>query len=284
MAKSMQSPRLPKLTEASLTAEQKALAESIKSGPRGQFKMSGPFAIYLHSPAFGELAQQLGGHLRFKTSVPPRLMEFAILVTASHWKAQYEWAMHAPMAEKQGVKPQTVRDLQAGRAAQIGAARRDGDLCLRQGALRETARQQAGLQSRVQAARRSRHRRAGRHPRLLRHGVDDAQHFHGAAARGHQSAVQGAGEVISFAHCRDSDEFRRDKPGPLAMLRERAARSKKANYYATRPIGLPPDCMASLGEAPRADGFVHALLQQLEKAVLRHGRRRSARPGRNRSP
>jgi 4-carboxymuconolactone decarboxylase len=43
-------------------------------------------------------------------------MEFAILVTAAHWKAQYEWAMHSPMAEKQGVKPQTIRDLQAGRA------------------------------------------------------------------------------------------------------------------------------------------------------------------------
>jgi 4-carboxymuconolactone decarboxylase len=112
----MQSPRLPKLAEGTLTADQRALAESIKSGPRGQFRMSGPFAIYLHSPAFGELAQKLGGHLRFKTSVPPRLSEFAILCTAQHWKAQYEWFMHAPMAENQGVKPQTVRDIQAGRA------------------------------------------------------------------------------------------------------------------------------------------------------------------------
>jgi 4-carboxymuconolactone decarboxylase len=112
----MQSPRLPKLALETLTAEQQALAESIKSGPRGQFRMAGPFAIYLHSPAFGELAQKLGGHLRFKTSVPPRLSEFAILVTAQHWKAQYEWAMHAPMAEKQGVKPQTIRDIQSGRA------------------------------------------------------------------------------------------------------------------------------------------------------------------------
>ncbi len=116
MPKSLQSPRLPELSEETLTTEQRALAESIKSGPRGQFKMAGPFAIYLHSPSFGELAQKLGGHLRFKTSVPPRLMEFAIVVTAAHWKAQYEWAMHAPMAEKQGVKPQTIRDLQAGRA------------------------------------------------------------------------------------------------------------------------------------------------------------------------
>jgi 4-carboxymuconolactone decarboxylase len=113
---SLQSPRLPELTETGLTSEQRALAESIKSGPRGQFKMSGPFAIYLHSPAFGELAQKLGGHLRFHTSIAPRLMEFAILVTAAQWKAQYEWAMHAPMAEKAGVKPATIRDLQAGRA------------------------------------------------------------------------------------------------------------------------------------------------------------------------
>ncbi len=77
--------------------------------------MSGPFAIYLHSPTFGELAQKLGGHLRYKTSVQPRLSEFAILCTAQHWKAQYEWFMHAPMAEKAGVKPETVRDIQAGR-------------------------------------------------------------------------------------------------------------------------------------------------------------------------
>ncbi len=112
----MQSPRLPTLSEESLTPEQRALAESIRSGPRGQFKMAGPFAVYLHAPGFGELAQKLGGHVRFKTSVPARLSEFAILCTGQHWKAQYEWAMHVPMAEKAGVKPQTVRDLQAGRA------------------------------------------------------------------------------------------------------------------------------------------------------------------------
>ncbi|HWX82956.1 MAG TPA: carboxymuconolactone decarboxylase family protein [Xanthobacteraceae bacterium] len=112
----LQSPRLPKLEENSLTADQRALAQSIASGPRGQFKMSGPFAIFLHSPTFGELAQKLGGHLRFKTRVPPRLSEFAILCTAQQWKAQYEWAMHAPMAEKAGVKPETIAAIQAGRA------------------------------------------------------------------------------------------------------------------------------------------------------------------------
>jgi 4-carboxymuconolactone decarboxylase len=108
-------PRLPEITEAKMTPAQRALVDSIRSGPRGVFKMSGPFAVYLHAPEFGELAQKLGGHLRFKTSIAPRLSEFAILVTAHFWQAQYEWAAHEPIALKQGVKPETIKDLRAGR-------------------------------------------------------------------------------------------------------------------------------------------------------------------------
>jgi 4-carboxymuconolactone decarboxylase len=89
--------------------------QAISSGPRRAFAMEGPFAVYLHAPRFGELAQQLGAYLRFGTSVPPRLKEFAILFTAQYWKAQYEWAAHAPMAKEHGVKPSTIRDLKAGR-------------------------------------------------------------------------------------------------------------------------------------------------------------------------
>jgi 4-carboxymuconolactone decarboxylase len=89
--------------------------DSIRSGPRGQFKMSGPFYCYLHAPALGEFAQKLGAHCRFGTSLPPRLSEFAILATARQWKSQYEWAAHAPIAEEMGVRRDTVRDLRAGR-------------------------------------------------------------------------------------------------------------------------------------------------------------------------
>jgi 4-carboxymuconolactone decarboxylase len=107
--------RLPSIPEEKLTTEQRNLMTSISSGPRGAFKMSGPFFCYLHAPGFGELAQKLGAHCRFGTGLPPRLSEFAILVTAAHWKSQYEWAAHAVIAEKQGVKATTIRDLQAGR-------------------------------------------------------------------------------------------------------------------------------------------------------------------------
>jgi 4-carboxymuconolactone decarboxylase len=110
------SPRLPALAVDNLTAEQQALVEAIKSSPRGRFSNEGPFAVYLHAPVFGQLAQQLGAHLRYHTGVPPRLSEFAILCTAQFWKAQFEWYAHAPFAEKQGVKATAIRALQAGRA------------------------------------------------------------------------------------------------------------------------------------------------------------------------
>jgi 4-carboxymuconolactone decarboxylase len=115
-------PRLPAIPEEALSPEQRKLIDSIRSGPRGEFKMSGPFFCYLHAPAFGELAQKLGAHCRYKTSVPPRLSEFAILVTAQHWKASYEWAAHEPQALKAGVKPETIKALRAGRLPKSASA------------------------------------------------------------------------------------------------------------------------------------------------------------------
>src|SRR5215472_4312259 len=115
--KKMPPPRVPILSEESLAPAQRALLDSIRSGPRGgTTTIRGPFAVFLHAPACGELAQQLGGYCRFKTGVPPRLSEFAILTTARLWRAQYEWFAHVPQAERGGVKPETIRDLHKGRA------------------------------------------------------------------------------------------------------------------------------------------------------------------------
>jgi len=116
MPKKPPRPRLPVLTEQALDARQRALFESIKSGPRGRASLGGPFGVYMHAPDFGELTQQLGAFVRYKTSLPPRLSEFAILVIARLWRAQYEWHAHAPIAERAGVTPSTIGDLRAGRA------------------------------------------------------------------------------------------------------------------------------------------------------------------------
>ena len=114
--KKFPAPRIPVLAENQLTTVQRALLDSIRSGPRGgSITIRGPFAVFLHAPEFGELAQQLGGFCRYQTAVPPRLSEFAILVTAKLWRAQYEWFAHVPQAERAGVTKETIRDLHTGR-------------------------------------------------------------------------------------------------------------------------------------------------------------------------
>ena len=110
-------PRLPVIDETHMNDAQRALMDAIRSGPRGaSVTPRGPFAVWLHAPEFGQVAQPVGGFCRYKTTLPPRLSEFAILCTARLWKAQYEWFAHAPLAEKGGVKPKTIADLKAGRA------------------------------------------------------------------------------------------------------------------------------------------------------------------------
>jgi 4-carboxymuconolactone decarboxylase len=110
-------PRLALIDEQHMNDAQRALLEALRAGPRGKsITPRGPFAVWMHAPEFGDLAQKVGAHCRYKTALPPRLSEFAILCTARLWRAQYEWFAHAPMAEKGGVKPKTIQDLRAGRA------------------------------------------------------------------------------------------------------------------------------------------------------------------------
>ena len=175
--------RLPAIPEDKLTPEQRALMGAIASGPRGTFKMSGPFFCYLHAPGFGELAQKLGAYCRFGTSIAPRLTEFAILTTAHMWKAHYEWAAHEPQALKAGVKPATIQALRAGREP-TSAPKDERALYAFIKELYATRRaERSRLQGRARGRRRYRHGRAGRPARLLRHGGDDAQRVPHAGAR-----------------------------------------------------------------------------------------------------
>jgi 4-carboxymuconolactone decarboxylase len=108
--------RLTLIDEKDMNIAQRTLLESLRAGPRGKsLSVRGPFAAWMHAPEFGQLAQTLGAHARYKTALVPRLSEFAILCTARLWRAQFEWFAHEPMALKAGVNLKTVQDLRAGR-------------------------------------------------------------------------------------------------------------------------------------------------------------------------
>jgi 4-carboxymuconolactone decarboxylase len=53
-------------------------------------------------------ATRLGEQLRFNTLFPPKLSEIAILVTARHWTAHYEWYAHKRLALKGGMDPKII--------------------------------------------------------------------------------------------------------------------------------------------------------------------------------
>ncbi len=105
--------RLPPIPESLWTAEQRAEAEPIVKGPRGA--LVSPFVPLLRSPELMGHVQRMGEYLRFRSALPPRLSELAILVTARFWTQQVEWAIHAPIAMAQGVPADVIDDIAHGR-------------------------------------------------------------------------------------------------------------------------------------------------------------------------
>jgi 4-carboxymuconolactone decarboxylase len=105
--------RFKPLTAEEMTPEQKAMADAILAGPRAS--LNGPFNVMLRSPDLGDRLQRVGEYVRFKTSIPPRLNELAILVTARAWTAQYEWYAHYQYAIKAGLPQAVADDIAAGK-------------------------------------------------------------------------------------------------------------------------------------------------------------------------
>lgn len=112
-------PRPMILDEAALSPEQQTIFDAIQSGPRGI--VEGPLRVWLQSPGLAETAQQLGAFCRYRTSLPPRLSELAIILVGAHWQAGFEWAVHAPIAVKEGVAEPIVEAIRTGAAPQFAA-------------------------------------------------------------------------------------------------------------------------------------------------------------------
>ncbi|MET0867474.1 MAG: carboxymuconolactone decarboxylase family protein [Pseudorhodoplanes sp.] len=116
-------PRLKIPDESELSPKQAELLADIQK-TRGKGPLGGPFAVLLHAPEYGDLAQKLGAFCRYKTAVPPNLSEFTILVLARFWRSQYEFWVHAPIAEKAGVKAETIKAIRTGRPMKLNKEER----------------------------------------------------------------------------------------------------------------------------------------------------------------
>jgi 4-carboxymuconolactone decarboxylase len=95
--------RFKPLAYDEMTPAQKTMIDHLLAGPRGG--ANGPFNVLLRSPEIGDLAQQFGASTRFQSSLPQKLYELAILVTARYWTSQYEWQAHHRSALQAGLSP-----------------------------------------------------------------------------------------------------------------------------------------------------------------------------------
>ncbi len=99
----MSGARFKNLSESELTPAQARVTKDILEGPRKNLR--GPFVPLLRSPELADRVQRLGLYFRFETKLPKQLKEVAILVTARHWGAQYEWYAHRKFALEAGLSP-----------------------------------------------------------------------------------------------------------------------------------------------------------------------------------
>jgi 4-carboxymuconolactone decarboxylase len=108
---SAQNRMLPIPADKMTEAQKKAAAEF--EAARGA--LSGPWAVILRSPEMINRARGLSDYLRFNSSLPPRLSEFVILITAREWSQNYEWNAHHPLAVKGGLSPEIAKAVAEGR-------------------------------------------------------------------------------------------------------------------------------------------------------------------------
>jgi 4-carboxymuconolactone decarboxylase len=106
--------RFKELAPATMTPEQKNVADAIQSGPRGA-GLRGPFNALLRSPELCDLVQRVGAYVRYSSAIPARLNEMAIIMAGRKWTAQYEFYAHRKLAIEAGLKTEICDAIAAGK-------------------------------------------------------------------------------------------------------------------------------------------------------------------------
>jgi len=105
--------RFAPLTWETMTEEQRRVVQAILDGPRNS--LGGPFNVMLRSPEVADRVQALGALARFNETLPAALRELAIIMTARHWTAHFEWYAHKRAALAAGLDAGIVDAVAEGR-------------------------------------------------------------------------------------------------------------------------------------------------------------------------
>src|SRR5580704_16438801 len=112
--------RMPPIPQEKMTEAQKKATADLNAGLRGVLR--GPFVPLLRSPEYMTRLQKTGEYLRFNSSLPTKLNEFATILTERQLTQQYEFDEHAPLALKAGLNSEILKAVAEGRRREGMAA------------------------------------------------------------------------------------------------------------------------------------------------------------------
>ena len=229
-------PRFPQLTMDQLDAAQKPVGEQIMKV--SSVGLGGPYNPMIRSPVLCQRLYDLFYYLRWQTSVPMRLNEFAILIIGRQWRSQVEWFAHAPIAAKEGLSSGIIAELKAGKRPSKMAE----DEALVYDFVTEltTTHKVSGrnLGPRQETVQRPADRRPHCGRRQLRHGGDAAGDGRAKRAFRQGAAVQGRGGVgfrTISRHCERSEAIHSAASRNNGLLRRVAPRMTMEGDRASTP-------------------------------------------------
>lgn len=100
--------RLPTATRESVPEDQRAIFDEVVQS-LGSIPVYGPGSVMVHVPKAHQWATGLNLYLRNDSSLPKKVQELAMLVTARELDCQHIWNAHAASARLEGV-PDAVVD------------------------------------------------------------------------------------------------------------------------------------------------------------------------------
>lgn len=115
--------RLPLISPADLTPEQKPLYDDMRSGIASNFNtftalrddgaLMGPWNPWLHEPVIGKAIWDLTLAMTAKASLKDNVRQVAILVVGARFDAAYEIYAHIAVAEHEGMRPERLASMVA---------------------------------------------------------------------------------------------------------------------------------------------------------------------------
>ena len=104
--------RLPLPPAEAMDPAQRAAAQALIDGPRKA--VYGPFVPLMRTPPLLDRVAQLGEALRFAGALPAAVRELVAALVAQRVGNQFEWVMHAPLAQAAGVPAAAVEAIRTG--------------------------------------------------------------------------------------------------------------------------------------------------------------------------